>query len=91
MGAMLQQSTFHMDFPYVMFVMERCVTENIQPNEAFITRLEKFHNRCKKLSNDSSTNYGALFLNVFRLKLTNECFQEKIKNSLEDSKYSGCV
>ncbi|XP_057667744.1 pentatricopeptide repeat-containing protein 1, mitochondrial [Diorhabda carinulata] len=52
LGAMLSQACHHLNFNYVIHVMELCVTENISPNKKFIETLEIFRKRIKYMRKD---------------------------------------
>lgn len=41
-----------MNFPYVLEIMELCVTEEVKPNKQFMNTLEEFRRKCKQISND---------------------------------------
>uniref|UniRef100_A0A6P7F786 Pentatricopeptide repeat-containing protein 1, mitochondrial n=1 Tax=Diabrotica virgifera virgifera TaxID=50390 RepID=A0A6P7F786_DIAVI len=42
LGAMLSQACYHMNIKYVMYLMDLCLTENVQPNKKFIEKLSEF-------------------------------------------------
>ncbi|XP_018572924.1 pentatricopeptide repeat-containing protein 1, mitochondrial [Anoplophora glabripennis] len=49
LGAMLRQACFQVNFGYVLKIMETCVEENVQPNKKFMSILDEFLKKCKKL------------------------------------------
>ncbi|XP_074029683.1 pentatricopeptide repeat-containing protein 1, mitochondrial [Leptinotarsa decemlineata] len=69
LGAMLHKACFHLNISYVLYVMELCHTEQIEPNRKFMERLETFRKECKDLSNNKKLSkvHEKLF-SIFRAR-----------------------
>uniref|UniRef100_A0A1Y1K6Z0 Pentacotripeptide-repeat region of PRORP domain-containing protein n=1 Tax=Photinus pyralis TaxID=7054 RepID=A0A1Y1K6Z0_PHOPY len=52
LGAMLTQACYHNNFKYILFLMETCLSEGIQPSTKFMQKLEEFRKKSKYISND---------------------------------------
>ncbi|CAH1108103.1 unnamed protein product [Psylliodes chrysocephalus] len=52
LGAMLRQACYHFNYWYVLYIMEVCLNEEVQPNKMFMETLHEFHIRSKNLYYD---------------------------------------
>ncbi|KAG5870720.1 hypothetical protein JTB14_017053 [Gonioctena quinquepunctata] len=68
-GAMLHQACYHMNFGYILYVMELCNSEQIQPNKKFMETLEQFKQKCRFLSHEKKFSKGQEKLHsIFRAR-----------------------
>lgn len=47
LGAMLHQACMNNDVPYVLHLLDLCLTENVNPSQKFIEKLDQFKRKCK--------------------------------------------
>ncbi|CAH1987393.1 unnamed protein product [Acanthoscelides obtectus] len=82
LGTMLKQGCYHVNFNYVMYIMDLCEAEGVRPNKKFIETLEEFKKRCRELqkSDKLSPRKTNLFCN-FRQKLKTWQGQVKVDDS----------
>lgn len=45
---MLHQACHHNNFPYILFLMDTCLNNEIRPSKKFIDMLDEFKKKCKK-------------------------------------------
>ncbi|VEN44722.1 unnamed protein product [Callosobruchus maculatus] len=78
LGTMLKQGCYHVNFKYVMYIMDLCESEGVRPNKKFVETLEEFKKRCRDLekSKKLSPSKMNLFCN-FRQKL--KIWQDQVK------------
>lgn len=49
LGTMLSQACYHINFAYVIYIMNMMKHEEIKPNQIFMNRLKCFNNTIKDL------------------------------------------
>ncbi|XP_022912620.2 pentatricopeptide repeat-containing protein 1, mitochondrial [Onthophagus taurus] len=90
LGAMLHQACYHCNFKYVFKIMEICIKEEIRPNSKFMGCLEEFKKKCKRLSNDNTSNLGQSkpFINNFQVfKTRHNVWKTQVDPILEDEEH----
>ncbi|KAK4876562.1 hypothetical protein RN001_009068 [Aquatica leii] len=56
LGAMLKQACFHNNFQYVLYLMQTCIREGIDPDKKFMSTLEEFKKKCKVICNEKENS-----------------------------------
>nr|CAI5834711.1 unnamed protein product [Callosobruchus analis] len=72
LGTMLKQGCYHVNFKYVMYIMDLCESEEVRPNKKFIETLEEFKKRCRDLEKSKVSYVPIIVLQVMILCATTE-------------------
>ncbi|KAF5304083.1 hypothetical protein FQA39_LY01868 [Lamprigera yunnana] len=83
LGAMLTQACHHNNFRYVLYLMEMCIREGIDPSPKFMQNLQEFKKKCKSITNDKNNplHKSTSFLKhykQFKAQYTEWCDEVKV-------------